>query len=469
MDSAAVLAQHLYTALATGDGPALDALLAPDFRGVLADGMPFGIGGEHDGPDAMRRNGWGAIGRHFAAHAEPERFLPLADGRLLVTGRYTGTGRHGGTPLDAGFAHLITVTDGRIRALEQYTDTARWTDAAAPTPESASDSAAPIREPASDSAAPIRESASDSAAPIREPASDSAAPIREPASDSAAPIREPASDSAAPIREPASDSAAPFTTLTLDVADGIATVRLDRPDQHNAIDVAMARDLSELATRLAEDPSVRVVLLLGNGPMLTAGGDVPMLAGAQQLPDVLRRMIDDYHLALERLTELDAPLVVGVRGAAAGGGLGLVGAADYVVAADDAVFTVGYAALGLTADGGNTWFLPRLIGMRRTQEMFLLNRRLTAAEALDWGLVNRTVPSADVDAEARVVAERLANGPTRAFGGMRTLLRQSFESGLRDQLADEKHLIVTASTTPDAREGIAAFAAKRRPSFRGEK
>ena len=425
MDSAAVLAQHLYTALATGDGPALDALLAPDFRGVLADGMPFGIGGEHDGPDAMRRNGWGAIGRHFAAHAEPERFLPLADGRLLVTGRYTGTGRHGGTPLDAGFAHLITVTDGRIRALEQYTDTARWTDAAAPTPESASDSAAPIREPAS--------------------------------------------DSAAPIREPASDSAAPFTTLTLDVADGIATVRLDRPDQHNAIDVAMARDLSELATRLAEDPSVRVVLLLGNGPMLTAGGDVPMLAGAQQLPDVLRRMIDDYHLALERLTELDAPLVVGVRGAAAGGGLGLVGAADYVVAADDAVFTVGYAALGLTADGGNTWFLPRLIGMRRTQEMFLLNRRLTAAEALDWGLVNRTVPSADVDAEARVVAERLANGPTRAFGGMRTLLRQSFESGLRDQLADEKHLIVTASTTPDAREGIAAFAAKRRPSFRGEK
>ncbi|OJY40026.1 MAG: hypothetical protein BGP03_21070 [Pseudonocardia sp. 73-21] len=271
------------------------------------------------------------------------------------------------------------------------------------------------------------------------------------------------------MREPASDSAAPFTTLTLDVADGIATVRLDRPDQHNAIDVAMARDLSELATRLAEDPSVRVVLLLGNGPMLTAGGDVPMLAGAQQLPDVLRRMIDDYHLALERLTELDAPLVVGVRGAAAGGGLGLVGAADYVVAADDAVFTVGYAALGLTADGGNTWFLPRLIGMRRTQEMFLLNRRLTAAEALDWGLVNRTVPSADVDAEARVVAERLANGPTRAFGGMRTLLRQSFESGLRDQLADEKHLIVTASTTPDAREGIAAFAAKRRPSFRGEK
>lgn len=391
MDSAADLAQHLYKALATGDGPALDALLAPDFRGVLADGMPFGIGGVHDSAEAMRRNGWGAIGRHFAAVAEPERFLPLEDGRLLVTGRYTGEGRRGGGPIDAAFAHLITIVDGRISALEQYTDTARWESAASP-----------------------------------------------------------------------------FTTLTLNVADGIATVRLKCPEQHNAIDVAMARDLSELATRLAEDPSVRVVLLLGNGPMLTAGGDVTMLAGAHDLPAVLRRMIDDYHLALERLTELDAPLVVGVRGAAAGGGLGLVCAADYVVSADDAVFTVGYAALGLTADGGNTWFLPRLIGMRRAQEMFLLNRRLTAAEALGWGLVNRTVPSEDVDAEARAVAERLAKGPTRAFGGMRTLLRQSFETGLRDQLATEKDLIVDAAGTPDAREGITAFAAKRRPTFRGE-
>jgi 2-(1,2-epoxy-1,2-dihydrophenyl)acetyl-CoA isomerase len=385
------LVSELYEALATGDTDTLDALLHPDFHGRLADGMPFGIGGEHEGAAAMRRDGWGAIGRRFAARAEPDRFLPLEDGRLLVTGRYTGRGRRGGGPLDAAFAHLVTITDGRISALEQYTDTARWADAAS------------------------------------------------------------------------------YSTLTLQVADGIAAVRLDRPRSANAINIAMAADLRELATALAEDASVRVVLLGGNGPMFTAGGDISLFADTPpaDLPPILRRMIDDYHLALERLTELDAPIVAAVRGAAAGGGLGLVCAADYVVAADDAVFTVGYAGLGLTADGGNSWFLPRLIGMRRAQEMFLLNRRLTAQEALEWGLVNRVVPAEHVDTDAAEVAARLAAGPTRAFGGMRRLLRQSLETDLRGQLAAEKTEIVDMAATPDAAEGIAAFAARRPPRFTG--
>ncbi len=393
MDSAADLAQHLYKALATGDGPALDVLLDPAFRGVLADGMPFGIGGAHVGAEAMRRDGWGAIGRHFAAVAEPERFLPLEDGRLLVTGRYTGNGRRGGGPVDAGFAHLITVTDGRISALEQYTDTARWNQAASP-----------------------------------------------------------------------------FTTLTCTITDGLATVRLNRPDHGNAIDPAMTKDLSEVATRLREDPSVRAVLLAGNGPMFTAGGDLGLFVGLAEgeLPPLLRRMIDDYHLALERFTELDAPVVAAVHGAAAGGGMGMLYVADIVVAAEDTTFALGYAGIGLTSDGGNSWFLPRLVGMRRAQELFLLNRRFTAAEALEWGLVTKVVPAADVDAEAQAVAAKLAAGPTRAYGGMRALLRQSFETGLRDQLAAEKDLIVDAAATADAREGIAAFAAKRRPTFRGE-
>jgi Enoyl-CoA hydratase/carnithine racemase len=388
----AELARRLYVALGDGDREALDEVLHPAFEGRLADGMPFGIGGPHHGPDAMRRDGWGGIAAHFAVRAEPDRFLPLTDGRLLVTGRYTGTGRAGGAALDAAFAHLVTVTDGRISALEQYTDTAHWAAAASP-----------------------------------------------------------------------------FSTLTLRVADGVAAVTLDRPEQGNAINDAMGRDLLELATRLAEDDTVRVVLLGGNGPMFTAGGDIEQFSATPpaQLPATLRRMIDDYHLALERLTELDAPIVAAVKGAAAGGGLGIVCAADIVVAADDAVFTVGYGGIGLTADGGNSWFLPRMVGMRRAQEMFLLNRRLTAAEALEWGLVSRVVPADDVDAEAEKIAARIASGPTRAFGGMRRLLRQSFETGLRDQLAAEKASIIEVSTTADVIEGITAFAERRRPSFTG--
>lgn len=386
------LAERLYAALAEGDRAALAELLDPDFVGSLAPGMPFDVGGVRDGADAMWENGWGAIGRHFTARAVPERYLTTDDGHLLVTGRYTGTGRRGGSTLDAEFAHLLTVAGGRITRLVQYTDTARWHDAASP-----------------------------------------------------------------------------FTTLTVRVADGVADVRLNRPADHNAIDVAMARDLRDLATLLAGDPQVRAVLLRGNGPMLTSGGDIALFSGLSpaELPPLLRGMIDDYHLALERLAEIDAPLVVGVRGAAAGGGLGLVCTADYAVAADDAVFTVGYAGIGLTADGGNTWYLPRLVGMRRAQEMFLLNRRLTAAEACEWGLVNRVVPADDVDAAAAEVAARLAAGPTRAFGGMRRLLRQSYETPLGAQLHAEKNAIVAVAATADAAEGIAAFAERRRPRFTG--
>ena len=116
------LARKLYAALAAGDRAQLDLLLHPEFTGRTAEGMPFGIGGDHVGPAAMRRNGWGAIARHFEARAEPERLLDLADGRLLVTGRYRGRGKQRGAALDAAFAHLIAIDQGRIKSLEQFTD-----------------------------------------------------------------------------------------------------------------------------------------------------------------------------------------------------------------------------------------------------------------------------------------------------------------------------------------------------------
>jgi 2-(1,2-epoxy-1,2-dihydrophenyl)acetyl-CoA isomerase len=386
------LARALYAALAAGDRDQLDRLLHPEFIGQIAEGMPFGSGGRHDGLAAMRRNGWGGIARHFEARAEPERFLELADGRLLVTGRYRGRGKQNGAPLDAAFAHLITVEAGQIRALEQFTDTARWRDAGGP-----------------------------------------------------------------------------LRTVSLAVADGVATLRLNRPEHGNAINPDMAADLLEAATLIAENSAVHAVLIAGNGPNFTVGGDLAVFAGTarEELPDRLRRMIDSYHLAIERLTSIDAPVVAAVRGGAGGGGLGLMYAADIVVAADDARFALGYGALGLTADGGNTWFLPRMVGMRRAQELFLLNRRLTAEEALQFGLVSRLVASDAVEAEATALAAKLAAGPTLAYGAVRRMLRQSGETGLSDQLDAEKESIIAAARSDDAAEGIAAFMAKRRPQFHG--
>jgi 2-(1,2-epoxy-1,2-dihydrophenyl)acetyl-CoA isomerase len=129
-DANAALVQRLYDALAALDLTALEEILDRDFHGILAAGMPYGVGGDHRGSQAMRRDGWGAIGRHFVARAEPDRFLPLVDGRILVTGRYVGKGRRGGGLLDAAFAHIVSVSNGRIIYLEQYTDTARWCAAA---------------------------------------------------------------------------------------------------------------------------------------------------------------------------------------------------------------------------------------------------------------------------------------------------------------------------------------------------
>ena len=210
-------------------------------------------------------------------------------------------------------------------------------------------------------------------------------------------------------------------------------------------------------------------MITGSGQNFTVGGDLAVFAetAREQLPHQLRRMIDSYHLAIERLTGIDAPVVAAVRGGAGGGGLGLLYAADIVIAADDARFALGYGALGLTADGGNTWFLPRMVGMRLAQQLFLLNRRLTAQEALEFGLVSRLAPNDAVEAEAVALAATLASGPTRAYGAVRRMLRRSFESSLSDQLEAEKELIIAASRSDDAHEGIAAFIAKRRPQFRG--
>lgn len=260
-----------------------------------------------------------------------------------------------------------------------------------------------------------------------------------------------------------------FTRLTLTVTDGLAEVRLNRPERGNAADRATARDLLELSTLLTQNKSVRVVLLGANGPSFTAGGDINMFRGlaGPALPNSLCRMIDDYHLAIERFADLPIPIVAAVRGAAAGGGLGLVCAADIVIAAEDALFAMGSSAIGLSADGGTSWYLPRLVGMRRAQELLLLNRRLSASEALDWCLVTRVVPTDEVEVQARTVAASLLQGATAAYGEIRGLLRDSMHSTLREQLSAERESVVRTAWTEDATEGIAAFTQHRRPVYQG--
>jgi 2-(1,2-epoxy-1,2-dihydrophenyl)acetyl-CoA isomerase len=140
---------------------------------------------------------------------------------------------------------------------------------------------------------------------------------------------------------------------------------------------------------------------------------------------------------------------------------------DLVIAAQSAVFAMAYTAAGLSPDGSSTWFLPRLIGMRRTQELLLTNRRLSADEALAWGLVNRVVPDEALAGEAAALARQLASGPTRAFGAVKRLLAESFAGSLETQMELEARSIAEMAGSEDGREGVRAFIEKRQPEFRG--
>jgi 2-(1,2-epoxy-1,2-dihydrophenyl)acetyl-CoA isomerase len=156
-----------------------------------------------------------------------------------------------------------------------------------------------------------------------------------------------------------------------------------------------------------------------------------------------------------------------VNGTAAGAGMSLAIAGDLVLAAESASFTMAYTAAGLAPDGSSSWLMPRLIGMRRTQELMLTNRTLSAREAAEWGLVTRVVPDAELQAEAAALAARLAQGPTRAYGVVKSLLAETFSTAYEAQLEHEARGIAAMARTADGQEGIRAFLEKRAARFTG--
>lgn len=261
----------------------------------------------------------------------------------------------------------------------------------------------------------------------------------------------------------------PLETMALSVVDEVATVRLARPDARNAIDQRVADELLEAALRINADPSVRAVLIVGDGPDLTVGGDIAYFTdhAGGDLGGLLRQMTTPFHLAFQVLAQLDAPIVTVAQGAVAGGGIGLAYAADVVIAAEDARFVTAFGAIGLSGDGGGTWHLPRRIGTARATWAYLANEPITAAEALAGGLVTEVVPALDARDRGIAVARRLATGPTRAYAQMRALLRDSWSRGLADQLHAETAALVATGRTKDAQGAVSAFLAKQRPTFEG--
>jgi 2-(1,2-epoxy-1,2-dihydrophenyl)acetyl-CoA isomerase len=386
----------LYRALAAGDRETLGKLLHPDFIGHATEGLPFAAGGEHVGPDAMRREVWWQLGRHYRVEAFADNFHALDDGRLLVTGYYRGEGRRSGKKLDAAFHHVIGFgEDGRLTSLDQLTDTAAWIEAL--------------------------------------------------------------------------DEPTPLHAIDYSVVEGLATICLNRPASRNAIDPRMADESLVVARRIADDRSVRAVLIWGNGPSFSVGGDIDSFPSDGSTPygELLERMTTPFHEAFRVLSRIDAPIVTAVHGAVAGGGLGYVYAADLVLAAEDTRFVTAFAALGLSGDAGGTWHLPRLIGARRATQAYLRNTPIGTAEALEWGLINEIVPAEELRARALALATELAQGPTRAYARMRALMRDAWQNDMATQLQSEIEALKATADTADAAEALSAFRAGRAPRFTG--
>lgn len=258
-------------------------------------------------------------------------------------------------------------------------------------------------------------------------------------------------------------------TLLCEVQDHVAHIILNRPETGNAINEEMAKDLMEVVFSCDEDPKIRAILISGAGKIFCGGGDLTdFSAKGDLLSNYLKKVTPYFHTAISRMMRMEAPVIAAVHGAAAGAGMSLAIACDIVVAAETTKFMVAYTRAGLTPDGSLTYFLPRLIGLKRALELTLTNRMLSAQEALQWGLITRVVSDNELLIQARALAIQLAIGPTKAYGTSKHLLHRGWLETLETQMENESQAIARSASTADAREGITAFLEKRPPKYQGK-
>lgn len=256
-----------------------------------------------------------------------------------------------------------------------------------------------------------------------------------------------------------------YQTLTFGQTGPVVRIELNRPDAANGMNDVMTRELAAVARR-CDTSEVKAVVLTGAGRFFCAGGDLKAMASSPLGPGrFVKSIADDLHRALSTFARMDAVLITAVNGVAAGAGFSLGIAGDLVLASESASFTMAYTRAGLSPDGGSTFYLPRIVGLRRAQELMLTNRTLTAAEAAQWGLVNQVVADGLLGEAAEALAQRMAAGSRNSSAAVKKLLLMSFGNGLEEQLEHESRFIGQCADGADGREGLDAFLNKRAPEF----
>ena len=260
--------------------------------------------------------------------------------------------------------------------------------------------------------------------------------------------------------------------VLLDVSEGIATVTLNAPEVRNALTSELRTRFREVIATLEFDDAVRCVVIRGAGDHFQAGGDIRVMQERLKMPEAERRNtimegIHLLHLPLFAIRRMGKPVVASVQGAVAGAGMGLLGACDLAIAADDAVFTLAYCHIGASPDGGSSYFLGRTLGMKQQFELAFLGDRFGPEKAKELGLINWVVPRAELEAETAKLARRLADGPTHAYANAKKLFNATNHLSMESQMQMEGELIADSMCTADHAEGVAAFMGKRKPAFQG--
>jgi 2-(1,2-epoxy-1,2-dihydrophenyl)acetyl-CoA isomerase len=261
-----------------------------------------------------------------------------------------------------------------------------------------------------------------------------------------------------------------YQSILCDASENVLKITLNRPDKLNALTDSMLQELRDAFTTAAGDKAIRCVLLTGAGKGFCPGQDLGNVQDMSQggKPRYGEHIRTNYNPLILAMTRLPKPVVAAINGVAAGAGMSLAMACDVRLASDKASFLQAFINIGLVPDSGSTWFLPRLVGRQRALDLMLSGRKLSAAEALDWGLVNQVVAAEQLMDEATKLATRYAAAPTFAIGHLKRNLDFSDVRSLEETLELEARAQQDCGTSADHEEGMRAFMEKRTATYRGE-
>ncbi len=259
-----------------------------------------------------------------------------------------------------------------------------------------------------------------------------------------------------------------YKNIIYEKTGAVGKIILNRPEAGNTLNLNLAKELYDATNNAFADKALKALILTANGKLFCGGGDLKyLLSKKEDVKKVLLEMTHYFHGAISRMARMDAPVITAINGTAGGGGFSLAIAGDIIYSVKDAKFTLAYTNAGLSPDGSSTYFLPRILGLKKAKELMLTNRLFNADEALDMGLIDKVVnDSEDLKNETDAIVNKIARGPRKAYSSVKKLLNISFSNGLETQMDVEGLHIAENAQSEDGIEGLNAFSEKRSPNFK---